>query len=444
MTIEDLVSAARNLSDYPSVRNFLYGLRYHAAKYGLERMIEFSRLLGNPEKQLRCIHVAGTNGKGSTCAMIEAIYRAHGLKTGLYTSPHLIRQGERIQINREVTSEEDIVKYSKRIVDLLLERSDGTLENCPSFFEFMTGMGFLKFREESVDVAVIETGLGGRLDATNIVTPELSIITSISLDHTQILGDTLEKIAGEKAGIIKEGIPVIIGLLPPAAEDVIRRRAEELNSPVYSVRERWGSDVSQYPPTNLHGSYQRINAAMAMLAVEVLQERFPVNPAICRDALQQVDWPGRWERLLLENGGRLLILDATHNEEGAFMLRANLEELQREHLCKPVIVTGSLGEDRARALMEVLADFTDTLYLLQPNQPRALSAQQLRNCIPARYVGEVIEAKVEDLFAKGQCKIPARPDQPILVTGSIYLIGEISDVLKSSERLGQQTLQDVI
>ena len=442
--IEDLVSAASNLTDYHSVRNFLYGLRYHAAKYGLERMVDFARLLGNPERDLNCIHVAGTNGKGSTCAMIEAIYRNQGLKTGFYSSPHLIRQGERIQVNREILSEDEIVSYTKRFVKLLLDTSNGTLENCPSFFEFMTAMGFQRFKEASVDVAVIETGLGGRLDATNIITPKLCIITSISLDHTNILGDTIEAIAAEKAGIIKPGVPLIIGLLPPEAEKVIRERAALLGSPVHSVRDRWGDDPETYPKTNLFGDYQRINAAMALLAAETLSPRFPVDMATCSAALGKIDWPGRWERMQVNEGGQALILDATHNEEGARMLRANLKALQQEYCCKPVIVTGSLGEDRARSLMDVLADFTDTLYLLQPNQPRALSPRQLRNCVPARYTGEILEAKVEDLFEKGRCKIGVEPDQPILVTGSIYLIGEISDILKSGEPIAQQTLQDVI
>ena len=442
--IENLVSAATNLTDYYSVRNFLYGLRYHAAKYGLERMVHFAHLLGNPERDLNCIHVAGTNGKGSTCAMIEAIYRSHGLKTGFYSSPHLIRQGERIQVDRVITNEEEIVDYTKRFVKLLMDTSGGTLENCPSFFEFMTAMGFLKFKEAGVDIAVIETGLGGRLDATNIVTPALSIITSISLDHTNILGDTIEAIAGEKAGIIKPGVPVIIGLLPPEAEQVIRERAASLGAPVHSIRERWGENPESYPATNLYGEYQRINAAMAMLAVETLSRQFPVNTSTCCDALKQIDWPGRWERLEVNQGKQHLILDSTHNEEGARMLRANLKALLQEHRCKPIIVTGSLGEDRARSLMDVFADFTDTLYLLQPNQPRALSPRQLRNCIPARYSGEVVEAKVGDLFVNGKSMIKAKPGQPVLVTGSIYLIGEISDILKSSEPIEQQTLQDVI
>jgi dihydrofolate synthase / folylpolyglutamate synthase len=442
--MENLVDTASRLTDYSSVRNFLYGLRYHGAKYGLEPMVDFSRLLGNPEKDLVCVHVAGTNGKGSTCAMIEAIYRGHGLKTGLYSSPHLIRQGERIQVNREIMSEDEIVYYTKRMVKLLLESSNGTLENCPSFFEFMTAMGFLKFQEEAVDVAVIETGLGGRLDATNIIRPALSIITSISLDHTQILGNDIESIAMEKAGIIKPNVPVVLGLLPFPAEEAIRARAGQLGTPVFSIQQRWGEPLETYPETNLHGACQRINAATAVLAVETLSARYPLDPQRCRSALEHVDWPGRWEQLSLNEGRLLAILDSTHNEEGARMLRSNLEELQQEHLHKPVIVTGSLGEDRARAMMEVISDYADSIYLLQPNQARALKPEQLRNCIPSAYKGEVREGKVEDLFARGVCTIPVKPDQPVLVTGSIYLIGEISDVLKSKQRMDQQALQDVI
>lgn len=442
--MEDLIKAAYGLTDYNSVREFLYGLRYHGAKYGLSRMLDFSRELGDPQNELTCIHVAGTNGKGSTCSMIEAILRNNGLKTGFYSSPHLIRQGERIQVNREIMTEQEIVDYTKEMVGVLLESSDGTLDNCPSFFEFMTSMGFLKFRKEAVDVAIIETGLGGRLDATNIIHPVLTVITSISLDHTQILGNDIQSIAAEKAGIIKQGIPVVIGLLPEEAEQIIRKKAEACEAPVYSVRERWGDDFNEFPVTNLEGQFQRINAAMATLVVEILSDRFSIEEKKRKEALLHIDWPGRWEKLKLNGGNQLVILDSTHNEEGARMLHFNLTALEKEHTHKPVVITGSLGDDRAKHLMEVLADYADSFYLVQPNQPRALDPDQLRACIPEHYKGEVQTAKIGDLFEYGSCKLKVKKDQPILVTGSIYLIGEVSDWVKSEPKRDQQSLQDVI
>ncbi len=445
--MNDLVHAARHLSDYASIRNFLYGLRYHGAKYGLQRMREFVELMGNPQKDLPVIHVAGTNGKGSTSAMLEQIFRDQSYRTGFYSSPHLIRQGERIQVNRVILSEEDIVRLTKKMVAVLLENPDTTSDDWPSFFEFMTAMGFVRFAECEVDIAFIETGLGGRLDATNILNPDLSIITSISLDHTQILGDTLEEIAVEKAGIIKNDTPVVIGKLPPSAEKVIRSIARERNATVFSVRERWGQDFSDYPQPNLMGEYQQINAGVALLACEALNHVYPTRYRMdskkASASLSHVDWPGRWETVDLNEGERI-ILDATHNEEGARMLELNLQRLIKESGCKPIIVAGSLGEDRAKVLMEAVCKYADEVYLLHPNQPRALTFEQLRACVPRSYTGEIHDSNVSDLFQFQKLKIDLKEGQPLVVTGSIYLIGEVSDLLKSTPVANQQSLQDVV
>jgi len=446
------MQAARDLGDYISVRDFLYGLRYHGAKYGLERMEAFAKLMGAPHTRMPFIHVAGTNGKGSTCAMLEQIFRDQGYCTGFYSSPHLIRQGERIQVNREILSEDDIVRLTKTMVKVLLQDASMRLEKWPSFFEFMTVMAFLRFAEQKVDIAVMETGLGGRLDATNILIPDVSVITSISLDHTNILGDSIEKIAAEKAGIIKAGIPVVLGDLPIAAEQVIREKANLLSAPVYAIRERWGSAIDTYPVSNLTGEYQRINAAISLLVCEVLNQTFPTRYQVqleqAKTSLTHVYWPGRWEKVQLQQGVAdeecEIILDATHNEEGARMLELNLKRLIDEKGRKPVIAVGSLGEDRAKSLMEAVCRWSDTIYLLHPNQPRALTFEQLRSCVPADYHGTVVDARVEDLFGFHEIKLPLAPGQALVVTGSIYLIGEVSDVLKSTPVVNQQSLQDVV
>lgn len=446
--MHDIIQTAKQLTDYPSVRDFLYSLRYHGAKYGLERMHSFASLLGEPQHRFPSIHVAGTNGKGSTCAMLEQILRDQRRTTGLYTSPHLIRQGERIQINRQILSESEIVRFTLRMVEVLL-MSETAADEWPSFFEFMTAMGFLCFAETPVDMAVVETGLGGRLDATNILKPDLTVITSISLDHTQILGDTLEQIAAEKAGIIKPGIPVVLGRLPSVAEKVIRDRAALLQSPVYSVGERWGSDLASYPKPNLEGEYQQINAAVATLACEVLNQHLPARDSISlaqvSASLRRVSWPGRWETVGLEGQPELqMILDATHNEEGARMLELNLVRLIESTGNKPVIVVGSLGEERARSLMDVVCRYADQIFLLQPSQPRALSFAQLRACIPPGYSGRVTDGTLQALFSYQNTSIPIEPGQALVVTGSIYLIGEISDRIKSTPLVDQQKLQDVV
>jgi dihydrofolate synthase/folylpolyglutamate synthase len=439
--MESILKTATQLNDYPSVRDFLYALRYHGAKYGLERMEHFHKLLGRPAHHLRCIHVAGTNGKGSTCAMLESIYRHQGYRTGLYTSPHLVRQGERIQVDRKILDENDIVFYTRLMVGQLL--SSGTTESdWPSFFEFMTAMAFLKFRDEKVDLAVIETGLGGRLDATNIIRPLLSVITSISLDHTAILGPDIASIAKEKAGIIKTGIPLILGELPEAAESVIREQALKHQSPVLAIRERWPN--GDYPQTKLFGDYQRRNAAMAWICAEQLQTLLPTDPVKRKSALLDVSWAGRWEKRLLNDGTLPLILDAAHNEEGARVIEGNLKALQQDSGHPPIIITGSLGEDRAKSLCEVLCRYTETIHLLQPKQPRALATDHLRKLIPESYRGKVVENRIEDLFSKGHCHLKPKPGQVVLVTGSIYLIGEICDALESQPPVAQQNLQDVI
>ena len=225
------------MSDYAAVQDYLFSLKARGPKFGIDRMRGFAAALRHPEKAVPVIHVAGTNGKGSVSAMLEAILRAGGLRTGLYTSPHLVRLGERVQVDRRQLTPDEIVTYTAELRPVAERVSAEAPEDHPSFFEFMTAMAFLQFARQKCDVAVIEVGMGGRLDATNIVNPEVAVITSIGLDHCEFLGDTLAKIAAEKAGIIKPGRPVVIGRLPAEAEAVIRDIAAERGAPVHAVRE---------------------------------------------------------------------------------------------------------------------------------------------------------------------------------------------------------------
>jgi dihydrofolate synthase/folylpolyglutamate synthase len=300
--------------NFAEVRDYLYGLRAHGAKYGIDRMRLFVERLGHPERQYPVIHVAGTNGKGSTVALLESVLRQAGYKTGMFTSPHLVYQGERVQVNREILPRSEIIRFTNFLRPLAEALGADSSDDHPSFFEFMTAMGFMRFAECGVDVAVVETGLGGRLDATNVVQPQLCVITSIGMDHMELLGDTIEKIAAEKAGILKPGVPVVIGRLPAAAEAVVRARAQELNCPVNSVVERFGEELSDYPSCGLAGDYQRLNAATTVLALEVLAKRFKVTPEDQRRGLESAVWAGRWDERNF--GARRFILDATHNEEG--------------------------------------------------------------------------------------------------------------------------------
>jgi dihydrofolate synthase/folylpolyglutamate synthase len=428
------------LQSYEEVRTYLYGLKHRGALYGIDRMREFVKHLGHPERAYPVIHVAGTNGKGSTCAMLESIFRAAGHRTGLFTSPHLVHQGERVQVNRQILTREQIVDYTRRLKPMAEAIEQEHTDHHPSFFEFMTGMAFLRFAEAEVDVGIIETGLGGRLDATNVLDPEVSIITSISLDHTDILGDTLEAIAAEKAGIIKAGKPVVMGFLPIEAEQVIEKIAKQRGCPLHKVTDAFGSDEADLPMTSLPGDYQRRNAATAMLVARVIGDAFGITAEHIRSGLMQVNWAGRWERHSLSDRG--IILDATHNPEGAIHLERNLQTFVLNKGYKPVILAGTLGIGRARSLMPVVARYASEIHLLHPHQPRACTVEELAVEIPSTFSGSVHHNSIQHLFpAPGICHA-GMPGQDLVATGSIYLIGEIMEALYHDAPLGEQMLQD--
>lgn len=427
------------LADYNATRDYLYSLKHKGAKYGIDRMRLFVDELGHPEHQFPVIHVAGSNGKGSTCSMLEAIYRANGYDTGLYSSPHLVRQGERVQVNRTLLDEADIVSYTRTLKPIAERLGNKHEDDHPSFFEFMTAMAFLRFAEAKVDIAILETGLGGRLDATNVVDPELAIITSISLDHIEQLGDTIEQIASEKAGIIKPGKPVLISKLPPEAEAVIRTIAAERGSRVYTVRERF-PEFEQLPQSNLRGSCQRWNAGAAVYASEILSKQFPLQPEKTALALQSIHWPGRWETMQLSD--RTLILDASHNPEGAEILDENLSALVASEGRKPIIIAGTLGEFRARSLMAVVSRYARELYLIAPDQSRATPTAILATCLPADHQAPVFHGKLEALFPQvGRCTVGQAGDT-IVITGSLYLLGEVLERLTCKVPVQQGKLQD--
>jgi dihydrofolate synthase/folylpolyglutamate synthase len=410
-------------------------------KFGVDRMRILSALIGHPEKAVPCIHVAGTNGKGSVSAMLEAILRESGLRTGLYTSPHLVRLGERVQVNRVLLSEDEITAYVGELRPVAEQiASRGGVDDRPTFFEFMTAMAFLQFARARCDCSLIEVGLGGRLDATNIVDPEVSIVTSIGLDHCDMLGNTLEAIAAEKAGIIKPGRPVVIGRMPPEAEAEVRRVAASQGARVVSVREEFGDDVARYPRTGLEGDYQRWNAATASLAAGLLSPAFKVTAESVAAGLRGVDWPGRWQRVRL--GGRLAILDASHNPEGASVLDTNLSGLRVETGRPPVAIVGALGAMRAGPLLEVLCRHCSEIHLVVPRQARASTHAELEALIPASFAGRTFRSTVAGLFPEPGTCTAGGPDDILVVTGSIYLLGEVLANLEPHRGPGEGRLQD--
>jgi dihydrofolate synthase / folylpolyglutamate synthase len=413
------------LNDFAAIAGFLFAQKAHGTKFGIDRMRLLAAALNHPERAVPALHVAGTNGKGSVAAMLDSILHAAGWRTGLYTSPHLVHLGERVQVDRRLLTEQEIVAYMKELLPIAEKLTAANPDDRPSFFEFMTAMAFLQFARKRCDIGVVEVGLGGRLDATNIVTPEVGIITSIAMDHCEILGDSLEQIAREKAGIIKPGRPVVLGRMPPVAETIIRALARERDAPVYSVEETFGHDTARYPHTNLEGDYQRWNAATATLAARALGPQWKITEEAITRGLAHVDWPGRWQRVRI--GGRLTILDASHNPEGAQVLDSNLAQLVAETGRAPIVITGVLGAARARPLIETIARHAREIHFVVPRQPRACSYEELESLVPPafRERGRIVRARVEDLFPTRDRCTAGGADDVVVVTGSIYLLGEV-------------------
>lgn len=428
-------------ADYTAVTEHLFALKSGGVKFGIDRMAAFSRELGHPERSYPVVHIAGTNGKGSVSAMIERVLREAGCRTGLYTSPHLVKLGERVQVDRQLLTEAEIVAYVNELSPVAARIGASGPDEHPSFFEFMTAMAFLQFARKRVDVAVIEVGLGGRLDATNVVEPEVTVITSIGFDHMDHLGDTIAQIAGEKAGIVKAGRPLVMGRVPPEAEAVIRRVASERGAPLWSVREIFGEELANYPQTSLEGDYQRWNAATATLAARLLRPRLPqlTDETIAR-GLRDVAWTGRWQRTRF--AGRELILDASHNPEGAAVLESNLRRLVGQTGRKPVVITGVLGEFRARALLDVICRYASEVHLVPPHQARACTYEELEAFVPAGMRDRVHRTTLEAVFPSAtQCAVGG-PDDVIVVTGSIYLVGELLARIQPQHGVGEGRLQD--
>ena len=345
--------------------------------------------------------------------MIESIQRAHGRRTGLYTSPHLIELGERIQINRQPISENrliDLVEQLRKHYDFIHQTRP---ELDATFFELMTAVAWTEFRESKVNLAIIETGLGGRLDATNVGRPTICIITSIGMDHQEYLGNSIAEIAAEKAGILKSGIPCVVGFVPPEAEVVIKKRAKEVGAPLYFVRDRFKNEL---PLTNLKGQHQRQNAGAALLACELVNA-FPVNNETARTALQNVEWPARWQEIKLKDD-RTLIVDGSHNEEGINSTSILLRELK-----SPTVILGSLSLTRAEALIKIVAEYAGEIILVSIEHERAIAAEELKKLVPKTFLGKISLSTVKELFPEtNQCVVKGGT---VVVIGSLYLAGEV-------------------
>jgi dihydrofolate synthase/folylpolyglutamate synthase len=447
---------------YAEAIQFLYGLRLFGAKFGLENTFKLAALAGNPQDRLRFIHVAGTNGKGSTCAMLESIYRAAGLRVGLFTSPHLVSFRERIQINRQLIPEDDVVRLVEELQPLLKQFP---ADHHPTFFEVVTIMALKFFAEQKCDLVIWETGLGGRLDATNIVTPLASVITNIALDHQQWLGDTLEKIAAEKAGIIKPGVPVITAEEGPEALAVIEKIAREKNASLINVGQASSLSPSQetkkletgkMPVLPLPGDHQKLNAALAIATVETLQSEIPVSEAAIRTGLETVNWPGRLQLVTLPNGQRAL-LDGAHNVAGAKALREALSswssiprpaglsdgtlkrELQQAGPSpgasgKTTLILGVLQDKDWPQICRTLAPTAARIFTVPVASERTADEREL--AAACRAANPAAEIAACDSLRRALEQ--TANDRFVVVTGSLYLVGEALELLGLSPATGDE------
>lgn len=401
-------------------------------KPGLDLMRELAEALDHPQRSFLCVHVAGTNGKGSVCAMVASVLQAMGLKVGLFTSPHLVRVNERIRIQGDPVSDELLTRCLDQV-----EAVEGNLDRLPTFFETLTALAFLAFREAGVQVAVLETGLGGRLDSTNIVEPLVSGITRIDMDHQAFLGDTLEKIAGEKAGIIKPDRPLVIGPQPAAAREVLLEKARELNAPVREAAEQVelsgrkvgleGQQMRLSTPNQeygrvripLSGTFQVENLATAVCLVETVcaELHLDPDPACMKDGLAATSWSARGQ-VLSKNPP--ILLDVAHNPGGAQALLESIQEIFGRD-ARGVWVWTSLAEKEPDLFLKRLSPAMAELLCVELSTPRALSADRL--LAAAAEAG--IPARVCSL-AEAKQLLPGKAAEADFgcVAGSVYLAGE--------------------
>ena len=402
---------------------WLYSTQSVGIKLGLENI---NRLLGclgvetapRPGSGPVIFHVAGTNGKGSVCAMLDAVCRAAGLRTALFTSPHLVSFRERIRLDGVPISEADIAAGLTRIRELIAHWPQH-----PTFFEITTALALAWFQEQRAEVIALETGLGGRLDATNAVTPAVAVLTALSLDHRQYLGDSLEQIAAEKAGILKPGVPVVSAPQSAAAARVIEEAAARLGCPL-----AWAGEPAPCAVA-LPGSHQKLNAALALSALNAAG--LPLSQTAIEQGLAQVVWPGRFQRI--EGGaGVALILDGAHNEAAAARLFQTWRECYGEE--RPVILLGILRDKDVAAVCRALAPLGAAFVVAPVHSVRSCTAGELAQVMRAAAPDAPcqVAGSVEEGLARAQSEA-RKTGRRVLVTGSLFLVGETLALLEGAK-----------
>src|SRR5512135_524774 len=397
---------------YSRAIEYLYGLQKHGMKFGLDNIRKLMSAFDNPQRSFRSIHVAGTNGKGSTSAMIASILKTAGVRTGLFSSPHLVSFTERIRVDGEEISESDVISLAEE-VRATAERIE---DFSPTFFEVVTTMAFLHFRKMGVEWAVIETGLGGRLDATNIIIPEVSVITRIGLDHCEFLGKTLAEIASEKTGIIRTGVPVVSALQEAAAIKVIEKTSKERGSMLYTHGESFMAEVVSesldgisfsyrgegcYEDLDvpLAGRYQADNASMAMKTVEILMAKYPRMKCDIRRGLSTVQWPGRLEII---NDEPPVLIDGAHNPQAAIALSEYLRKTALKKYKRIILVAGVMGDKDVEGILDPLLPVASKILFTAPAYGRSALPERLAALATAKGYESIVVSNVAEGVKKAE------------------------------------------
>lgn len=436
----------RKPADYGEAVEYIEELPKFTKKHTLEHTRQFLRRLGNPGMDRKIIHVAGTNGKGSVCAYIQAILEAEGKKTGFFTSPHLVCINERIQIGRKPIHDDEFYEVFSQVYDVVKKMEEEGIAH-PSYFEFLFGMGMQAFSRTDVEYLVLETGLGGRLDATNACPkPTICVITSISLDHTDILGDTIEAIAAEKAGIIKPGVPVFCDGSSKEASAVIKERASSLQSPcreiaknAYEIREvnrkhiafsrvnAYDKDVIWKVP--ISGIYQVTNAEIAMEAVEYLLRDEEIHKELWQKAVASIQWKGR-----MEEAGDHLVIDGAHNPGAIAAFVESVQILEKDRQSMPVIVFSAVSDKKYEQMIAYLCSHLPAkVYVVtEIEDKRKVAANELGDIFRKYTDRKVIVEK--DVKAAVEAAYREREKDPyIYCLGSLYLAGMIENLLSGGD-----------
>ncbi len=405
---------------YKAALEWLYGLESRGVRLGTDRMRRALAVRGAPQEATPCVHVAGSNGKGSVCAMVEAILRSAGCRTGLFSSPHVHRYVERVRINGSPISEQDAARWLSML----------RAEELPlTFFEHSTLLAWEMFREQRCDVAVIEVGLGGRLDATNVIVPRVSVITQIGLDHQRVLGDSLEEIAGEKAGVLKPGVPAVVGVNQTGPLERIRARARSVGAPLRVLGEDIHLDESSAVLSvtlagrnvdgitlGLPGAHQRRNGALAASVAMVLSDQgFNISDDAIRQGLRDARWPARLEFV---PGTPNFLFDAAHNADGCRALAAHLRDHYSADVRAPILLFAALADKQHEEMLAAFDSLVSTRVYSAPNTHRAVSPSELGRI----RAGHVVP-NPEEALAKAQSL--AGDSGLVVVAGSIHFIGEV-------------------